>query len=374
MRGNAGTRIAKTIVRGTGSVGGAANGVAGVTVTARNEYTDYLPSLNAAWEVLPDTLLRVAASKVIARPQLAALTPGTTSFPTGLNATTAPQITVGNPYLSPYRSTNYDIAIEHYFGRGGLLSVGYFVKNLGTFPQQIAGEYALQAIYDDATLQQIYASITSPTLLAYTQAGGVYAVRQFNDAPGGTIRGVEVNVQSQFYFLPGFLKNFGVTANYTHISSKLNYLTSAQLATTRTQTGTAVNVFAPGPFLNTSPDAFNATLYYEDKKFSVRASGAYRKRYVTRFPLASGTCAVGLTTNNGAVCNSPVVSDFGFRETQLNVDAAMSYAITKFAKITLEGRNLTNAPSYSTEYAADPVSQNYQSTGRVITAGVRLVF
>ena len=374
LRGNAGTRIAKTIVRGTGSVGGAANGVAGVTVTARNEYTDFLPSMNAAWEVFPDTLLRVAASKVIARPQLAALTPGTTSFPTGLNATTAPQITVGNPFLNPYRSSNYDIALEHYFGRGGLISVGYFVKNLETFPQQIAGEYALQAIYDDATLQQIYASITSPTLLAYTQAGGVYAVRQFNDAPGGKIRGVEVNVQSQFYFLPGILKNFGVTANYTHISSKLNYLTSAQLATTRTQTGTAVNVFAPGPFLNTSPDAFNATLYYEDSKFSARVSGAYRKRYVTRFPLASGTCSVGLTTNNGAVCNSPVVSDFGFRENQLNVDAALSYAVTKFAKLTLEGRNLTNAPTYSTEYAADPVSQNYQSTGRVITAGLRIVF
>ncbi len=374
FRGNAGTRIARTIVRGSGSVGGAANAVAGVLVTARNEYTDFLPAFNAAWEFRRDTLLRLAAAKVIARPQLAALTPGTTSFPTGLNATTAPQITVGNPFLSPYRANNYDIALEHYFGRGGLISVAYFMKDLANFPQQIAGEYPLQSIYDEATLQAIYASIVSPTLLDYTRQGGVYAVRQFNDAPGGKIRGVEVNVQSQFYFLPGFLKNFGITANYTHISSKLNYLTSAQLATTRTSTGTAVNLYAPGPFLNTSPDAFNATLYYEDGKFSIRGSGAYRKRYVTRFPLASGTCAVGLTTNNGAVCNSPVVSDFGFRESQLNVDASMSYAITSFAKLSLEGRNLTNVTTYSTEYQADPVAQNYQSTGRVITAGLRLVF
>ena len=216
--------------------------------------------------------------------------------------------------------------------------------------------------------------MTSLTPLAYAQAGGVYAVRQFNDAPGGTIRCVEVNVQTQFYFLPGIPRNFGLTATYTHISSKLNYLTSAQLATTRAQTGTAVNVYAPGPFLNTSADAFNATLYYEDSKFSARGSGAYRKHYVTRFPLASGTCAVGFTTNSGAVCNSPVVSDFGFRENQLNVDAVLSFAVTKFARLTLEGRNLTNAPSYSTEYAAGPVSQNRQSTGRVITGGVRMVF
>ena len=265
--------------------------------------------------------------------------------------------------------------MEHYFGRGGLVSVGFFVKNLETFPQQIAGEYSLQAIYDAATLQQILASITSPTLLAYTQGGGLYAVRQYNDAPGGKIKGVEVNAQSNFTFLPAPFDNFGVTANYTHISSALNYLTSATLATTRTQTtGTAANAYSVGPFLNTSPDSFNATFYYEDKRFSARVSGAYRTRYVTRFPLASGTCAVGLTTNNGAVCNSPVLTDFGYRESQLNVDAALSYAVTKFAKLALEGRNLTNVTTYSTEYSANPLAQNYVSTGRVITAGVRFVF
>ncbi|MBM6707095.1 hypothetical protein H6A68_08635, partial [Bifidobacterium pullorum subsp. saeculare] len=40
LRGNAGVRVANTRVDGTGSVGGAANGVTGVVVTARNEYTE----------------------------------------------------------------------------------------------------------------------------------------------------------------------------------------------------------------------------------------------------------------------------------------------------------------------------------------------
>ena len=74
----------------------------------------------------------------------------------------------------------------------------------------------------------------------------MYAVRQFNDALGGKIRGIQVNSQSQFYFLPGVFKNFGVMANYTHISLSLKYLTTAPLATTRTQSGTAVNVYALG--------------------------------------------------------------------------------------------------------------------------------
>lgn len=376
FRGDAGIRVANTKVRGTGSVGGAANGITGVVVTASNEYTDWLPSTNLTYEALDDLLVRFVIAKVIARPQLANLTPGTTSFPTGLNAAgAAPQITVGNPYLSPFRATNFDLSLERYFGRGGLFGVTVFAKKLDTFPQQIAGEVPLSSVYDAATYQAVLATIVSAPLLAYTQAGGVYAVRQFQDAPGGTIKGVEVNIQSNFSFLPAPFDNFGITANYTHITSKLNYLTGAVTSTRQGQTNTsAANTFAEAPFLNTSPDAFNATLYYEDKKFSARVSGAYRKRYVNRFPLASGTCSVGLTTNLGAACNSPVLADFGYTEDTLNVDAAIAYALTDFAKLTLEGRNLTNRPQYRTMYEANAVSQAYASTGRIVTAGVRMVF
>jgi outer membrane receptor protein involved in Fe transport len=137
---------------------------------------------------------------------------------------------------------------------------------------------------------------------------------------------------------------------------------------------TPQNSFATGPFLNTSPDSFNATLYYENKVWSARVSGAYRTRYVNRFPLASGTCAVGTTTNNGGPCNSPVVADFGYTENTLNVDAAVAINLTDNVKLTLEGRNLTNETQYRTQYEANPTTAVYASTGRIVTAGVRLVF
>jgi TonB-dependent receptor len=377
LRGNAGVRVANTRIRGTGSVGGAANGLLGVIVTAENSYTDWLPATNLNWEVLDNLIVRFAASRTMARPQLQSLTPGTTSFPTGgLNsAGNAPQITVGNPYLSPFRTSNYDVSFERYFGRSGLIGVSFFYKDLESFPQQIAGDLPLSEVFDAATLQQVIASIGNAGLRAYTEAGGVYAVRQFRDAPGGTIKGVEVNLQSNFDFLPAPFDKFGVVANYTHIESSLSYLTGS--VTTTRQAGTttpAVNSFAEGPFLNTSPDAFNATLYYEDSKFSGRFSGAYRTRYVNRFPLAAGTCSIGLTTNNGGVCNSPVIADFGYTESTFNLDAAFAYNITDFAKLTLEARNLTNATQYRTMYEANPVTQTYGSTGRIVTAGVRLIF
>ena len=250
-----------------------------------------------------------------------------------------------------------------------------FYKDLKSFPQQLAGEAPLSTVFEPAVYEQVLANITSQTLRDYTAAGGVYAIRQFQDAPGGTIKGLEVNVQSIFEFLGDAFRNFGITANYTHIESKLNYLTSTELSTTRTgTTPTAKNNFATGPFLNTSPDSFNATLYYENETWSARVSGAYRTRYVNRFPLATGTCAVGINTNAGGPCNSPVIGDFGYTENTLNVDAALAWNVNEVLKLTLEGRNLTNAPQYRTMYENNPVTQTYASTGRIITAGARLIF
>ena len=69
-----------------------------------------------------------------------------------------------------------------------------------------------------------------------------------------------------------------------------------------------------------------------------------------------------------------MVADFGYNEDTLNVDVALGLNVTKFAKLTLEARNLTNDPQYRTMYAANPVTQTYASTGRIVTAGLRLVF
>jgi iron complex outermembrane receptor protein len=378
LRGDVGLRVARTRVTGQGAIGGT-DGVAGIPVSAQNEYFDWLPSTNINWEVADDVLIRFAAAKVIARPQLASLTPGTTSFPNltgGLNsAGAAPSITIGNPFLNPFRATNYDLSFEKYFGRSGLIAITLFKKDIDSFPQQIAGEAPLSRILSPEIYAAILPLFTNVNFRNYVANGGTFNVRQFQDAPGGEIKGIEVNLQGNFTFLPAPFDNMGVVANYTHIDSTLNYLTSTAVAATQTgANGTAANTFAEAPFLNTSPDAFNATLFYEDKLFSARVSGAFRKRYVNRFPLASGTCSVGTTTNAGGACNSPVIADFGYNEDTLNIDFALALNVTRWAKLTLEGRNMTNETQYRTMYAANPVSQTYASTGRIITGGLRVVF
>jgi hypothetical protein len=43
---------------------------------------------------------------------------------------------------------------------------------------------------------------------------------------------------------------------------------------------------------------------------------------VSTFPLSTGTCSVGTTTNAGGPCNAPVMADFGYTESQLYLDLA----------------------------------------------------
>src|SRR5687768_655390 len=53
----------------------------------------------------------------------------------------------------------------------------------------------------------------------------LFTIRQPLNTPGGPLKGYEINAQVALDFLPGFLGNFGVLANYTHVKSKITYVT-----------------------------------------------------------------------------------------------------------------------------------------------------
>jgi TonB-dependent receptor len=79
MRGNLGVRYVKTEQSATGYQATAG----GTAVTVDQEYSDTLPSGNLAITVAPDMIVRLAAAKVMSRPQLANLSPGGTISTTG---------------------------------------------------------------------------------------------------------------------------------------------------------------------------------------------------------------------------------------------------------------------------------------------------
>lgn len=274
---------------------------------------------------------------------------------------------MGNPYLEPFRSNNYDLSVEWYFGKGGSLSAAVFRKEIGSFPQQLLGNGPLSTAIEGDTYAQVVAGLRaggtsgSEALANYTEAGGTWAIRQFKDSPGGFINGLELSYTQNFTSLPWPFNGLGVQANYTHIESELQYIINGD-------TGAS----ATAPWLNVSPDAYNATVFYETDLWDVRLSGAYRTEYIRQFPISTGTCEVGTTTSNGGPCNAPIMADFiGVADT-FNLDLSAGINLGEHVRLKLDVLNLTNQTTDRWLFGANPQIQTHMSTGRIYFIGARL--
>jgi len=364
LRGNAGVRYVETEVNARGRT------PSGRPVENSNDYSDFLPSLNLVYEFNDKLLFRFATARVMSRPQMLALHPGVTAFnvPTGIGAAPADfngsnaRITLGNTRLKPFRADNLDFNVEWYFAPDAVLSLAIFHKKIESFPQVVLREARLSEIFDADAIANLRATWDglvddqSESRRAYLDTDQPFQIRQFNDAPGGSLEGFELAYQQNLTFLPGFLSNLGIQANYTKIESELEYI----LDPARNLTGTA-------PFLGASPESFNATVFYEVERWSARVSAAYRAAYQTTYPLAAGGCDPGQ-------CDSPLINDFIGSEETLNVDAAATFKLTRNITLTAEALNLTNQVDQRWAYQADPVVQNYASTGRQFFVGARMTF
>jgi len=333
IRGNAGVRYVHTdeTALGYGFVGGALQ-----QVRAGQVYEDWLPSGNLVIEPTDKLLIRLAAAKVMARPNLGNLTPGVSVSVSGATRS----VTVGNPTLQPFRADTFDAAVEYYFGSGAILSVAVFEKDISTFVQTqtstgtfTGNSFGLSDNLAIAACGNLYPATCGPAQNNWTFSFPA-------NTPGGKLQGFEVNLQLPFKFLPGLLGNTGTLLNYTGVRSNINYLNSAGA------------VVVTAPLTNLSKRSANATLYYEDKRVSARVSGAYRSDYLTTVP---GT-EVGTTVQ-------------GTHGT-FNLDASVQLTITRQIKLTFEAVNLTD--QYQDQYIEPGnLLSVYHHTGREFLFGVR---
>jgi len=327
IRGDVGVRYVKTEQSSTGYqlVAGAAQ-----ETTVEREYDDWLPALNITAEVTPDFLLRFGAAKVMTRPNLGSLTPGGSLSTVGVFS-----VSSGNPNLDPIRATTYDLSAEWYFAKDALLSVGLFYKDIDSYIQTSRISQPFNASGLPVALLDGLGVSPSDTFL----------FSQPVNTEGGPLKGIEVSYQQPFSFLPGVLRNTGAIFNVTVVDSKIDYISA------RSPTG-----FVQNDLVGLSKNAFNATLYYEDERFSARVSGAYRDKYLTGVPSGTSTNDVD-----------------GVRET-FTVDASASIALNKRLKLTFEGLNLTDAfNDQYTDSRRDSVYV-YSHTGRQYNFGLRYSF
>ena len=313
VRGDIGLRYVETTTTSTGLVDGD-------PVTIERDYDDTLPSMNLVFELTEDFLARLSVADVMARPTLGDLTPGGS-----LDSFNGPpyEYDAGNPGLDPYRATNFDISFEWYFAEDALLSVGFFDKDVDSFFQD---SESIIVPYSQSGLPLDLPPASSP-LEVELSAGGdpEVEISQVSNGGDASVDGFEVIYQQPFSFLPGVWSNFGFTGNYTNVDSD--------------------------EIIGFSDDAFNATLYYEDDKFSGRVSTAYRSAFQTRSPNSSGR------------------DERGYDSTT-HVDLAMAYKLNDTMSLTFEALNLTDEYENQIFDAADIVYV-YHHTGTEFILGFR---
>lgn len=326
-RGDAGVRAVTTDQY---SDGFAAAGGTIQLARARRSYNLVLPSLNLAADLTDTLIARISAAQTVSRPSIGTLTPGGDVGIQGANRS----FSSGNPDIEPTKSDNLDLSLEWYPDRDTLFAAGFFYKSINTF---------VQTLRQDIPFNQL--GLPNDLLVGTTALPtDLFVVTQPINSPGGDLTGFEINVQKRLDFLPGWLQNFGVQANYTFVDSNIEYLTST------TPGGATINETLVG----LSKNAANFTLYYETDRFSIRGSAAYRAGYLTQVPGNDGN------------------SVHGTNET-LNFDMQASYNITDQLKFSVEGINLTD--EFNDLYVDASNRQNvYTHTGRQFFAGLRYTF
>lgn len=314
LRGNLGARYVETTTTSTGQVND-------VDVTIERKYEDFLPSLNLVGTLHEDFLVRFAAARVMTRPDLGNLTPGGS-----LDSFNGPpfEFEAGNPGLDPFRANSFDIAFEWYFADEALVSLGGFYKDVDSF---FFEEAPVLMPYSQTGLPLTLAPASSPLRVALDAGQDPEVeVSQVQNGGSAELKGIEVIYQQPFSFLPGFWRNFGFAGNYTHVDSD--------------------------KILGFSPDSFNATLYYEDDRLSVRLSSAYRDAFRTESP------------------DEDTGRDEQGYDSTFNLDLALSYRLNDQLDLTFEAINLTDEFEHQVFDAADLVSV-YHHFGTEYLLGVR---
>ncbi|SFB82905.1 TonB-dependent receptor [Zunongwangia mangrovi] len=249
-------------------------------VTDESDYTNILPSVHLKYNVNNNTILRFAWTNTLARPNYIDLVPYR-----AVNNEDE-EISVGNTDLDPSTSMNFDFMAEYYFNSVGILSGGVFYKDIEDFVYTYISE-------DDATGYDLFQPLNGDEANVY---------------------GAEVSFQRQLNFLPGFAKNFGIYLNYTYLHSEANGI--------RNEDGDLREdeLSLPG----SSPNMFNGSLSYSDKRFSARLSANFSDAYLDEL-------------------GGNAFEDRYYDE-QFFLDFNMSYSINKNLRIFADLNNITNQP------------------------------
>ena len=258
-------------------------------VNRKRSYTNWLPSLQARYDLDPKTSVRAAWTHSVVRANFSQLAPG-------VSLASDTEATIGNPDLAPLKSTNLDLGIERVLGDDGSVSAYVFHKDIKNF--------------------------TYTTNLAGSgQWAGYTSAVSYANGDQASVKGIELAYTQPLRMLPAPFNRLIVGANGSLTRSDANvarYDSDAGRFRSR-----SINL--PGQ----SDRVLNLMLGYEQGPLSTRLALNYKSPYL----LEMGDDI--LDAGQDRVVDA-----------QKQVDFSLSYQLSKQVQLSFEAANLNNEKYY----------------------------
>jgi TonB-dependent receptor len=339
-------------------------------VSARDTFTDVLPSLNMRFHLRDNLQARLAVAEAMARPdfsQLQAFTGLGSGISNGQQTFTG--TANGNPDLKPTKATQVDTTLEWYFAPTGSLTGGLFYKHLT--------DVVVNEVFD------VTATDTNGAPHTFTTTGPINAAR-------GELKGFELAYQQYYDFLPNVLRGFGTQVNFTYIDSH-QHSQPATSAYCDSPSGNADNsllnlsgcdtngtTLGNLPLQNLSKYSYNLSLLYDRGPLSGRLAYSWRSKYLMGVNINPTKGTNGLNTDPNSSNFGQTNSAWGlplYADNYGELDGSIFFKINSVVTIGFEALNITDSiyKELQQQHVATTGFAWYDS-GRTYTAQVRVTF
>lgn len=240
------------------------------TITRVRENEFILPMVHLKYDMKEWLSIQAAYTKTLSRPSYTQFIPKIIRHPL------SGEIEYRNPFLEPARSNNLDLRFSMYGSKAGLFTVSGFYKSIEDLIF-----YKEVTLIDSSTIEKYNIDMKpDPTVLGNK-------IQAFFNNPNETeVYGIEVEYQSNFWYLPGLLSGLVFNINYTRAFSKANYpkgIPKWGVDTVDTPFGTEYHKTIVGTIdssytarmIDQPNHILNISLGYDYKGFSLRLSMQY---------------------------------------------------------------------------------------------------
>ncbi|MET0288177.1 MAG: TonB-dependent receptor [Pseudoxanthomonas sp.] len=350
--GNAGVRWVKTDVRSEGvraDLDLVENGDGSIALRPTGNYQKLvshagndklLPSINAAFELREDLMLRMGAYRAMSRPDIADLGSGRNVNVTGLENFSSLEealgniTATGNPESKPMMSWNGDLSLEWYPNPDTMLAGALYWKQ-----------------FNGGTETALF----NETFTVEGQDVTVPVRRQVTTDENSTLTGFEFSAAHRFSYFPKPFDGMGVKLSYNYADSDYTTEDSRLGEQVNPETGVVTpRIVDPAGLSGYSRHVMSGSVYWDVGRFNFQAIGKFRSQYFQDF------------TGNTAQQNR-------YYDDNTSFDFRARYRVTKQLSLSLELMNLTNEPrvAYQPNYGN---FREYVSYGRRAFFGVRYRF